>query len=181
MNLFQPIDFGPAPNLGPQISLPAPKKKTGMFGSGVSIDLNGALAGFLAGMGNPAGVMAMQSLQQRRQQALEEQTRQQRRGEDFDDWVKKQAWEIANKPQAAGKPHYFEDNSGNLMAVGPDGNPYMVHKDPLPFKLVPNGLGGVVPVDLRTLMAGQQGPVGKITPIEGGPTPQASGGFPRPF
>jgi hypothetical protein len=57
----------------------------------------------------------------------------------------------------------------------------------LPFKLVPNGLGGVVPVDLRTLMQGQgqqeeildQLPPG-AKPI-GGPTLGGSGGFRGPY
>jgi hypothetical protein len=179
-----------APGAAGQMAALMPQpKKAGMFGSGGPQwveAVQAALAGALAARGNPAGQMGLQMLQQKRQQAMQEEQYQQRRGDEFEDWVKKQAWEIANKPKSA-NPHYFEDNSGNLMAIGPDGKPQMVHKDPLPFKLVPNGLGGVVPVDLRTLMAGQgqQGVPQTLSdddwPTQGGPTPQASGGFPRPY
>lgn len=166
-----------APNFAQQ---DAPKKKGGMFGSGVGAAeiIQALLSGALAARGNPVGMMGLQAMQQKRHQAMQEQQYQQRREDGFQDYVRKEAWEIANKPQSQ-NPHYFEDNSGNLMAVGPDGRPRMVHQDPMPFKLVPNGLGGVVPVDLRTLMGGQSAPqpVGKITPIEGGPGLGGPGGF----
>jgi hypothetical protein len=178
----------------PRRHLPMPipgdqPKKAGMFGAGkgnIGEIIGALLSGFSAAQGNPAGQMGLQMLHQRRQQAMQEQQHQQRRGEDFEDFVKKQAWEIANKPQAQRQPHYFEDNAGNLMAVGPDGKPQMVHKDPLQWKLVPNGLGGVVPINISALGQGQQQPLPQTLSDEdwqaqGGPTPQASGGFPGPY
>lgn len=176
------ISEQPMPQMGPQIQMPqaAPKKKGGMFGSGGGswVDaLQAALGGYLAARGNPVGMAGLQMLQQKRQQALEEQQYQRRRGEGLEDYAKKQ--QIESQYGRAAQPHYFEDNSGNQWAIGADGQPKMVHKDDLPFKLVPNGLGGVVPVDLRTLMQQQgQAPVGKITPLdEGGPGLGGPGGF----
>jgi hypothetical protein len=180
----------PPPQMGPDIQLPqhpAHKKKGGMFGSGVGAGeiIQALLSGALAARGNPAGQMGLQMLQQKRQQALEEAQYQRRRGEGLEDYAQKQ--KIEQQYGRAAQPHYFEDNSGNQWAIGPDGQPRMVHKDELPFKLVPNGLGGVVPVDLRTLM--QQRPQQEeildalppgAKPI-GGPSLGGSGGFPGPF
>lgn len=167
-------------------SMAPQKKKTGMFGSGGGSwaeALQAGLAGYLAAKGNPAGMAGLQMLNQRRQQAAEQEQYGQRREDEFQDFVRKEAFK-STLPQAERAPHYFEDNSGNQWAIGADGQPRMVHKDDLPFKLVPNGMGGVVPVDLRALMAGQggaQAPVGKITPLdEGGPTLGGSGGFRSP-
>lgn len=161
-------------------------KKAGMFGAGKGswVDaVQAALAGYLASRGNPVGMAGLQMLQQKRQHAAEQEQYGQRREDEFQDFVRKEAFK-STLPQAERAPHYFEDNSGNQWAIGADGQPRMVHKDDLPFKLVPNGMGGVVPVDLRALMAGQggaQAPVGKITPLdEGGPTLGGSGGFRSP-
>jgi hypothetical protein len=74
-----------------QSLLEAPKmKKRGMFG-GVSIDPAAGLAGFLAGLGNPAGQMALQAIHQRRmmeqQQALAAQQYAQDRQDKRDDFL----------------------------------------------------------------------------------------------
>lgn len=177
----------------PRRHLPQPlpgdqPKKAGMFGAGkgnIGEIIGALLSGFSAAQGNPAGMAGLQMLAQRRQQALEEAQYQRRRGEGLEDYAQKQKIEAQYGRPA--QPHYFEDNMGNQWAIGADGKPKMVHKDDLPFKLVPNGLGGVVPVDLRTLMAQQPQqeeildtlPPG-AKPI-GGPSLGGSGGFPRPF
>jgi hypothetical protein len=166
----------------------ATPKKAGMFGAGKpdwGQALIAGLNGYLAARGNPVGMAGLQQMMQQRQQALEEAQYQRRRGEGLEDYAQKQ--KIEQQYGRAAQPHYFEDNSGNQWAIGPDGKPQMVHKDDLPFKLVPNGLGGVVPVDLRTLMQGQgqqeeildQLPPG-AKPI-GGPTLGGSGGFRGPY
>lgn len=170
---------------GMMIPQSAAPKKGGMFGSGVGAGefIQALLAGALAARGNPAGMAGMQMIQQRRQSKDDEAQYQRRRGDHLSDYAEMQ--KIQAQYGAPAQPHYFEDNSGNQWAIGPDGQPKMVHKDDLPFKLVPNGMGGVVPVDLRALMAQQgapQAPVGKLTPIdEGGPSLGGSGGFPRPY
>lgn len=184
--LNQPMDFGAAPNFGQQIAMPRPApKKGGMFGSGVGTGefIQALLSGYLAAGGNPAGVAGMQMLNQRRQARDEEAQYQRQRGDKLADYAEMQ--KIQAQYGAPAQPHYFEDNAGNLMAVGPDGQPRMVHKDPLQWKLVPNGMGGVVPVNIGQLM-GQQGPQGLPQTLsdddwQGGPTPSASGGFRSPY
>ena len=173
-------------SVGQPLQMPAPQpKKGGMFGAGkgnIGEAIAAALAGFTAARGNPAGAFALQMLNQRRQSRDEQAQYQSQRQDKLADYAEMQ--KIQAQYGAPPAPHYFEDNSGNQWAIGPDGTPKMVHKDDLPFKLVPNGMGGVVPVDLRALMAGQgapTAPVGQLTPIEeGGPTLGGSGGFPRP-
>lgn len=172
---------------GTPISVPQAKPKGGMFGAGGpdwASALQAAIYGALAARGNPVGAYGLQTLQQRRQQALEEAKYQRHRQDNLADYAVQQ--QLQQKYAAPPQPHYFQDNSGNQLAIGPDGKVSEVYHDPLQYKLVPNGLGGVVPVNIRDLMAGQSGgqpaPQGvTFTPIdEGGPSPQGAGGFPRP-
>jgi hypothetical protein len=160
----------------------APTRKRGMFG-GVSIDPGGFLPGFLAGMGAPGGIQALQGYQQRLQDAqtlkqriaLAEQQRQQQ----FQDQIALYDYKRNNPEPTA--PHYFQDNSGNEYSIGPDGKPVQVFADPLHWKFVPNGMGGVVPVDINALMNGGGLPApGTVVPDprkQGGPSPSGSGGF----
>jgi hypothetical protein len=66
--------MAPIPSVMDTASLPV-KRKGGMFG-GVSIDPAAGIAGFLAGLGNPAGLATLQSIHQQRlyqqQQAAED-------------------------------------------------------------------------------------------------------------
>ena len=167
-------------NLGidPSFQMPQPDMGGGMFGGGDSKWKNAlmaAVAGFMARRspqvaGNLiGGLQDAQIMKQKMAQAAAE--RQQNMADQKD--------LIAYKAQFdSPAPHYFESNSGDQYAIGPDGKPVEVFHDPMRYKFVPNGMGGVVPVDISALMSGQQPvqPVGKITPI-GGPTPSASGGF----
>lgn len=185
-----PSDFGGQLNfdnspLGPPITMPAPPKaKGGMFGGqrgrAIAEALLAGLNGYLAARGNPVGIQGLQALQARRQSALEEAQYQQRRGEHFDDWVRQQAWKQANPDQA--NPHYFESNAGDVYSITPGQQPEMRFRDPFRYKLIPNGLGGVVPVSIEQLMGGQGGrsaPEGvTFTPIDdGGPPHTGAGGF----
>lgn len=162
--------------------IPDMKPQGGMFGGGKfgwKQAIAFGLAGFMARR-NPAlmqGLMAMMQQKQDRQDA--EADYQRRRGDQQQDWLARQQWGL-DHPEARA-PHYFESNSGDQYTIGADGKPVEVFHDPFRYKLVPNGMGGVVPVDIGSLMGGQaQKPVGKLTPIdEGGPMPSASGGFPR--
>lgn len=176
--------------LPPSMQMPGmPKPKGGMFGGkGAAIGeaIAAAISGYLAAGGNPAGLAGLQMLHQRRSDAARAQhdedqyTRQ--RSDRMSDWMAQQQYSAAHPESRA--PHYFESNSGDQYTIGPDGKPQEVFHDPMRYKFVPNGMGGVVPVDIGALMGGQapQRPVGKLTPIdEGGPMPSASGGFPRPY
>lgn len=83
------------------LGLTQPRKRHGMFGGGTTIDLNGALAGFLAGMGNPAGAIALRSLQENRQRQAEAQQQgelyQQQRQDKFTDWRQQFDYEQQHK------------------------------------------------------------------------------------
>lgn len=173
----------PSPDLGPQVQMPqaAPKKKGGLFGSGkVTIDLGRAIAGYLAGMGNPAGIQALQSMNaerdQRRQQAMQEQQYQQRRGDEFEDWVKKQAYQAANPSPVNNDT--VADYNFITQQLGPDaGKEYLRNRaNPPRFQFVPGV--GVVQVPNGPQMGAPAAPGVTFTPLdEGGPTPGASGGF----
>lgn len=170
----------------PQLDVPQPAapKKGGMFGAGkadIGQAIQAALYGALAARGNPAGVMGLQMLQQKRQQAMEAQQHQQRREDDFQDWVRKQAYQAAN-PSPVNNDTVADYNFWQGVLPPDQFQQYVANKvNPPQYMNIP-GVGLVqVP-----RMGGQQGapqaPVGKLTPIdEGGPMPQASGGFPRSY
>lgn len=180
--MIAPTDFGPLADPMPPVATP---KTGGMFGGG-KFGLKEALAFGLAGLvsrQNPQLIQGlMQTLMLRQKQQQDEAQYQQHRGDELTDYAKKQQIEqqYATPPQ----PHYFQSNSGDEYALGPDGKPQLAFKDPFPFKFVPNGMGGVVPIDMRSYTGGS-GPAPKpltdddIIRMSGGQTPPASGGFSR--
>jgi hypothetical protein len=117
--------------------------------------------------------------QMERQQELDDYNR--KRTDDNADYVTHLQQQAQYSPK---EPHYFQDNSGNELAIGPDGQPQVVYKDPNPWKLVPNGMGGVIPVNMDALMHGGSpampapGTVVADPRRQGGPASQAPGGFP---
>jgi hypothetical protein len=160
----------------------------GKFGIGQAIVA--ALNGYLAGTRGPGQQVGMNNLQMmaelhqrqlERQQALEDYNRQ--RTDSNADYITRLQEQAQYAPK---EPHYFQDNSGNELAVGPDGQVQTVYTDPLPYKFVPNGMGGVVPVNLGALMHGGGGAAASPKPLtdadiermSGGQTPPASVGFP---
>jgi hypothetical protein len=157
---------------GMMVDLPQQKQGGGMFGGGgIGRVIAGMIGDYLLQMNGMKPVYTPM-MQKRQEMQFEEQQYQRQRQDSREDFL----WKKEHSPPA---PHYFEDNTGNLMAIGPDGQPQTVYQDPNPWKLVPNGMGGVIPVNMQELMGGGTAPkpVGKITPL-GGPTPPASGGFP---
>ena len=77
------------------------KKRGGMFG-GVTIDPAAGIAGFLAGLGNPAGLQTLQAIHQRRmleqRQALEDAQYQRDRQDKRSDFMFEQDYRAQNKP-----------------------------------------------------------------------------------
>jgi hypothetical protein len=161
-----------APNqIGGDITMPPSSPQAGQMGKGQLIA--GILADALAGaMGRP-GQFAQGLSQQKQQQDEEVQ------------WQRRHQIEQADRP-----PYRWEANDGSLMEMGPDGTPRLVYKDPTPkanldpdvFITLPNKQVYAGPRSGLAAAMGGSGvpapmPVGKLTPIEGGPTPQASGGF----
>jgi hypothetical protein len=185
--LNRPIDFGPAPDMGPQIAMPqAAPKKGGMFGAGkgnIGEIISAALSGYLAAGGNPAGQMGLQMLHQRRQQAAEQAQYGQRREDEFQDWVRKQAYQQAN-PNPVNNDTVADYNFWKQTLPPEQFNTWLENKINPPQLMNIPGVG-VVSVPRQ---GGQQGgapaaPGVTFTPMEdeGGPMPSASGGFPRPF
>src|SRR5688572_30086852 len=112
MQIGGPLQFDQGP-LGAPLQMPgpqAPKKKTGMFGSGLGLGeaIVAALNGYLASKGNPVGMAGMQMLNQRHRDKAEQAQYGQRREDSFQDYIRKEAWDIANNPKTQ-QPHYFED------------------------------------------------------------------------
>lgn len=166
---FQPAAM-PQPDL-PQF------KKPGMFGAGkVQIDLGRALAGYLAGIGNPAGVQALRSMDERRQQQAEEQAYEQRRQQSLQDQMSLYDYKAAH-------PEPANNDTANDYAF------WQQHLTPEQFqeyvsnKVNPPQLMNVPGVGIVSIPRQQSAPqvptapVGKLTPL-GGPTPGGSGGFP---
>jgi hypothetical protein len=158
-------------------------KPTGMFGAGKGswVDaVQAAIGGFLAARGNPAGGALLGMANQRRQTGMAEQQHQQRRGEDFEDYVKKQAWDLQNKPPVNNDT--VADYEFIVKQLGPEAGQQFLRSKTLPppqFMNVP-GLGLV---QMPSAGAPQMptAPVGKLTPIDdGGPAPQGPGGFRSP-
>jgi hypothetical protein len=160
------------------ITVPAPAPRSQGNGRAWA----GILADMLAGaLGQPG--MYAQSMERRRQEQAaldrEEQQYTRRRLDKRDDMI----WERDNIPRA---PYRWESNDGSLMEMGADGLVRTVYKDPTPkMNFIPDGMGGgqwvaspTVPVQTPQSPADLK-PVGRLTPLNGGPTPRASGGFPR--
>jgi hypothetical protein len=170
-----------APGAAGQMAALMPQpKKAGMFGSGGPQwveAVQAALAGALAARGNPAGQMGLQMLQQKRQQAMQEEQYQQRRGDEFEDWVKKQAYQSAN-PSPVNNDTVADYNFWKQTLPPERFNQWLENKINPPQLMNIPGVG-VVSVPRQGGPQAPQAPVGKLTPIdEGGPAPQGPGGFP---
>jgi hypothetical protein len=169
-----------APGAAGQMAALMPQpKKAGMFGSGGPQwveAVQAALAGALAARGNPAGQMGLQMLQQKRQQAMQEEQYQQRRGDEFQDWVRKQAYQSAN-PSPVNNDTVADYNFWKQTLPPEQFNQWLENKINPPQLMNIPGVG-VVSVPRQGGGQAPAAPVGKLTPIEeGGPMPQASGGF----
>jgi hypothetical protein len=162
-------------------------KPTGMFGAGKGswVDaVQAAIGGYLAARGNPAGGALLGMANQRRQTGMAEQQHQQRRGEDFEDYVKKQAWDLQNKPPVNNDTvadyefikGLFGEEKAKLMLENTKINPPQ-------FMNLP-GVGIVqIPRSGGSPQGGAPAAPGvTFTPIDdGGPAPQGPGNFQFPF
>ena len=139
------------------------------------IDWWGVMTDVLAGAAGREGPYAASMRAKQEQEAAQEHARQQREAS-MQDWRTKFDYENANSPK---KPHYWESNDGSLMALGPDGQPAVVYKDPTPrMQFLPDGMGGgrFVPIGGEQGGDDEWGPVVNQRP--GGASGNAGGGFP---
>lgn len=153
----------------------APRSKGQMI-AGI---LSDGVKGFLGQQGTFGATLA--SEKQRQQQMQQEEAQwTRRRGAERED----KQWEWANKPKDADKPYRFQDNAGNLIELGPDGQPKTVFTDPTPkinYQRVnnPDGTFTMAPIPMGGAPASAPAaPVGKLTPLGGGAS-NGVGGFPR--
>lgn len=176
----------------PQLDVPQPAapKKGGMFGAGkadIGQAIQAALYGALAARGNPAGMMGLQMLQQKRQQALEGQRYQQRREDSFQDAIRLAAWKQANQgpddltimmQQVGIDPNSEQGQAFRLQALQNKINPFVAITQQNPD-------GSESRQFIRPPMMGQgMPPIGTEVDDprkQGGPTLGGSGGFPRSY
>ena len=177
-----------------------PKAKGGMFaGADWGSALQALIGGALASRGNPGGAFMLQMLNQKRQAAMEAQSHQQEREEGFQDFVRKEAYRAANPgapdPTAFQKDYawYLQNNPkladqfatahaatggspfGSLFTDKATGQQYMMgggqqQAGPQPGQVE----------DGFQYIGGDPSDQNNWKPA-GGPTPQASGGFPRSY
>ena len=159
------------------------KRRNGMFGGGAVGDaIVGALNGYLAGLGNPAGVTGLQQLHQMRmlqqQQAQQEQQYAQERKDRLSDAMSLIDYRAQNKPddqftqmiRAAGiDPSSPEGQKLYRQRVDTLASPPYFFTDPMTGRVMS------IPRNQQPEIL-QELPPG-ATPI-GGPTQPASGGFP---
>ena len=179
-SVFQQTDF---PQM-PQMAAPG-----GMFGGGGSWQnaLLAALAGFMMRRRPQIAQSILEPLQQGqilRQKLQEAQIERQQRNEDqFGNFQRQYDYELAHpKPQAPPDPGSMDA----LRAEYLDPNTTPARKAQLEqIVLQPQLMDipgvGVVAVPRTAPQGAPTAPVGKLRPLgAGGPTPQASGGFPGP-
>jgi hypothetical protein len=135
----------------------------------------GYFADFTAGLAGQQGPYASM-LAQQQDQAEKQRQASLERSTEWEDWVRREQWKRDN-PSA--QPYRWESNDGDVYELGPGGQPTRVFDDPAPRMQMIMGPDG------RPYFMNPQGgspptsPVGRLTPIEGGPASQAPGGFPR--
>jgi hypothetical protein len=178
--MFQPMDIGQIPTT--QFNIPAPKPRGGgMFGGGKVLSaIAEALAAYSAGMGNPGGMAVLQGMNHRRMQKQQgEQDEQQyhrRRLDGIDDYRVKQQIDAEYSPPP--QPTELE-RLIQAAGIAPGSDEYASFaKKMLDVKTNPMVMTPYGPMPYSAVNPQQPvKPVGKITPIDGGPAPQAPGGF----
>jgi hypothetical protein len=173
-----------SPNYMDMATTPTPtlKRKGGMFG-GLTIDPAAGIAGFLAGLGNPAGMAALQAIHQRRleeqKQALDEQQYAREQADKRSNFTFEQDYKAAHPGPVNNDT--VNDYQFILQTLGPDkAREFLETKaNPPQFMQVP-GLGIVqIPRAGTPSTAEPSSPVGTLRPYTpGGPTQPASGNFP---
>jgi len=160
----------------------APQKQPGQGGffkeGGMGRTIAGLIGDTLLQQADMAPVYA--PMQRQKQQMQQEEAQwSRRRQSDMQDWQAKQAYEAAHP-----KPYRFQDNAGNLVELGADGQPKTLFTDPTPkinYQRVnnPDGTFTMVPIPMGGAPAGSAptAPVGKLTPMGGG-AGNGAGGFP---
>jgi hypothetical protein len=177
-NPIMPQQRGQFVNVPP----PPPPSRGGMFGGGkVSIDLSRALAGYLAGIGNPAGMQTLQALNAMRQQQLEHQQSiddyNRRRTDDNADYVTHLQQKAQYDPPSNDTVNDY--NFWKSVLPPEQFQQYVANKVNPPQLMEVPGVGLVSVPRMATPQGAPPAPVGNLKPYNpGGPASQAPGGFP---
>lgn len=179
------LGFGPMPEIFThQLDLSGlGQPKRGMFG-GINIKnvLIGALGGYLASRGNPAGVLALRGMMDAReakhQQAQRDDEYQRKRSDDRADFTFENQWKLDHP--AAPNNDTIADYDFITKTLGPEAGKQFLQSKTNPVVMTPYG-----PMPYSSVMGSSQEPqvIQALPPGAkplgaGGPTPQASGGFP---
>lgn len=148
---------------------PAAPEKKGVDWARVMGIVSDGLAGAI---GQPGQYAA--GLRRDKELTRQDSLYQRQRTDQMADWKAKQEWERANPAPRA--PHYWETNDGSLGAIGPDGKPTILFKDPTPKV---DWITANNPDGTKTLVPMQQGGGGPNLGDAGGgsASPPSSGGF----
>jgi hypothetical protein len=167
-----PAMAGAAPQAAPTMGQPTggvfgrPKRKTAQRVAGYLAD---ALAG-LAGQQGPYAAM----LRDENALADQEAAYQRQRADQYADWQRRQEYEAAH--QAPRVNDTVADYQFLLEKLGPEQAEKFLRNRADPPRYVQGPDGQFYPVQTAQVPTA---PVGRLTPIEGGPASQAPGGFPR--
>lgn len=174
------------PIFSQQLNYAQPKPKGGMFGGdgkfGIGQAIVAALNGYLAGTGNPVGMQNIQMQQQmmqakrQRQQELDDYNR--RRGDENADFMSHRQYEIDNPlPKQPGEFDEALAATGVLPGTPEYVKAMQQRRDNMLDPIVITPQGPMLRSQVMGALSPPTQPVGKLTLIPGGPTPQASGGF----
>jgi hypothetical protein len=173
---MDPLD----PIFSQQFNMPPPQPKGGgMFGGdgkfGIGQAIVAGLNGYLAGTGNPVGTQNMQMMaqmaEQRRRHAQDLEDYNRKRTDDNSDWQSHYDYKL-NNPEPPNNDT-VADYQFILQQLGPEGAKRFLETKTNPIVMTPYG-----PMPYSQVNpAAPTAPVGKLTPIDGGPAPQAPGGF----
>lgn len=175
------LSGGLTPSMVPNAQI---KPKGGMFGGdgkfGIGQAIVAALNGYLAGTGNPVGAQNMQMMQalamkrQERQQELSDYNR--KRMDENSDWRTHYDYEKANPKTEPGSEYERLLAAAGITPGTPAYQQHVtskVNQLENPIVMTPYGPMPYSQINPTAPTA----PVGKLTPIPGGPVPQAPGGF----
>ena len=173
------LEMGMSANVDPSLMQTGSVKpnKGGMFGGGIGQAL-GSIAGTMGDYFlQRSGMQPMYGPQmaQQRMLKMQEEQYQRQRQDSMADWQAKQQWQL-DHPSPVNNDT-VADYTFISNQLGPDAGKRFLETKTNPIVMTPYG-----PMPYSAVAGGAQvsAPVGKLTPIDGGPTPSASGGFP-PF
>jgi hypothetical protein len=167
----------------PQLPQVPQQRQGGMFGNkfGIGQAIVAALNGYLAGTGNPVGMQNMQMMaamrqrQMERQQEMEDYNR--KRADQNSDWQSRYQYET-DHPKPANNDTTADYDFWKRTLPPEQFQQWLENKiNPPQYMNVPGV--GLVQVPRQSAPTTPTAPVGKLTLINGGPTPGASGGFPN--